>query len=52
METVRVYDSKTRKVFTMPAAELAPDMVEAKIEGIEGTVWVSISDTIASGSRC
>ena len=49
MDMVRVYDSKTKKVFTMPAVELAPNMVEAKVEGVEGTVWINVSDMAATG---
>ena len=38
-KTVRVYDPATGKVKTIPAAELAPGMVEAQVEGV-GLVWI------------
>ena len=39
-KTVRVYDSVTERVNTIPAAELAPGMVEAQVEGV-GRVWIN-----------
>ena len=39
----RVYDIETRNVYQIPDAELAPGMLQARIQGIEGTVWVDAS---------
>lgn len=41
---VRVVDMATHEVTTIPARELAPYMVEAQMEGIEGTVWLDARD--------
>jgi hypothetical protein len=49
-ETVRVYDFATGSVVTIPAAELAPGMVRARVEGIDGEVWIDGS-TLASGQH-
>jgi hypothetical protein len=38
---VRVYDFDTKEVTTIPAAELAPGMVQARIQGMEGIYWVN-----------
>jgi len=38
--SVWVYDFDTRRVTPMPARELAPGMIRARVEGIEGEVWV------------
>jgi hypothetical protein len=43
MEMVRVFDTKTKKVYTIPAAELAPGMVRANVPGIEGPVWIDMA---------
>ena len=40
MNKVRVFDIEKGEVRTMPAQELAPGMVPARVEGIEGEVWV------------
>jgi hypothetical protein len=37
---VRVFDPGSKVVRTMPAAELAPGMVAASLEGVSGVVWV------------
>ena len=37
---VNVVDMETHSVTRMPAHELTPHMVEVKMEGIEGTVWI------------
>ena len=37
---VRIYDPATSKINTIPAAELAPGMVEAQVEGV-GRVWIN-----------
>lgn len=37
---VRVYDAAAQDVVWMSAGELAPGMVEARVEGVEGLVWV------------
>jgi len=39
-EKVRVYDLQTKQLTTIPAAELAPGMVRANVQGIEGDVWI------------
>lgn len=39
--TVRTYDFDTGVITRIPARELAPGMILAKVEGIEGEVWVS-----------
>ncbi|MBC8141808.1 MAG: hypothetical protein H7Y38_10260 [Armatimonadetes bacterium] len=38
--TVPVYDIPTKKIIRIPAAELAPGMIQARINGIEEVVWV------------
>lgn len=40
METVQLYDVDSGKVVTIPAAELAPGAVRARVHGIEGIVWL------------
>jgi hypothetical protein len=47
-KTVRVYDPVTRKVNTIPAAELAPGMVQAQVEGV-GRVWINSAQVKLSG---
>ena len=42
-DMVRVYDFGTRRVTDMTARELAPGMVLTKVDGVEGEVWVEIS---------
>jgi hypothetical protein len=42
-DRVRVFDFGTEQIITMPAAELAPGMVKARLEGIEGEVWIDSS---------
>src|SRR5690348_902347 len=37
---VRYFDAETRQVVSIPAAELAPGMIRARIEGIDEPVWV------------
>ncbi len=39
-KTVRVHDAATGKIHTIPAAELAPGMVEAQVGGV-GRVWIN-----------
>jgi hypothetical protein len=39
-KTVRVYDVVTRKINTIPAAEIVPGMVEAQVDGV-GRVWIN-----------
>lgn len=39
-KTVRVHDPATGKTNVIPAAELAPGMVEAEVEGV-GRVWIN-----------
>jgi hypothetical protein len=40
---VPVYDFDTRQVHLIPAAELAPGMVRARLNGVEDEVWVDAS---------
>ena len=40
LQTVPVFDLKTKRLFTMPAVELALGMVQSNLQGIEGAVWV------------
>lgn len=40
MDMVRVYDMATKKVTTIPASELASGVIRAKVEGVEGEVWL------------
>ena len=42
-KTVNIYDLANNKILTIPAAELAPNMVEAEVEGV-GRVWISDKD--------
>lgn len=37
---VNVMDAETHAVTRVPARELAPHMVECRMEGVEGTVWM------------
>lgn len=39
-ERVRVFDFDTRRMSTIPAAELTPGMVCVRMDGVEGDVWV------------
>jgi hypothetical protein len=50
MPTVKVYDFDTQKVSEIPAAELAPGMVEAEVQGV-GRVWVSSAQGKPSDKR-
>jgi hypothetical protein len=47
-KTVRVYDLVTKRVNTIPAAELAPGMVQAQVEGV-GLVWINSATVKLSG---
>jgi hypothetical protein len=40
-EMVRVLDPATGQLTTIPARELAPGMIRATVQGIEGEVWLS-----------
>jgi hypothetical protein len=40
MSTVRVYDTKTEPLTSIPARELAPGMIRVIIEDMDGEVWV------------
>lgn len=48
MKTVHVYDFKTKKANTIPAAELAPGMVRVNLVGV-GEVYVKASDISRDG---
>lgn len=43
MDYVRIYDPKSQQTTTIPAQELPLGMVEAQVEGTEGTVWMPSS---------
>lgn len=43
MSTVQIYDLETKKVSTIPAAELAPGMIRAQIPGV-GIVFIKASE--------
>jgi hypothetical protein len=45
---VRVYDPVTRKINTIPVAELAPGMVQAQVEGV-GLVWINSAEVKGGG---
>jgi hypothetical protein len=45
---VRYYDVPARRVVQMPAAELRPGCVQARVQGIDGVVWVS-TDQVQQG---
>ena len=51
MAMVRVYDATTREVVWMATSELAPGMVEARVEGVEGLVWVERTGASPSAGR-
>jgi hypothetical protein len=51
MAMVRVYDFQTQKLSEVPAAELAPGMVEADVQGV-GRVWISSSQVRPSVKQC
>jgi len=40
-DTVRFYDFESQSVINIPRSELRPGLIQAQIEGIDGTVWVS-----------
>jgi hypothetical protein len=40
METVRFFDVDSGTVVTIPASELAAGAVQARVEGIDGVVWL------------
>lgn len=46
---VRIYDPAIRKTNIFPAAELAPGMVEAQVEGV-GRVWINSAAVKLSGN--
>jgi hypothetical protein len=46
-KTVRVHDPVTGKIHTIPAAELAPGMVEAEVKNV-GRVWIN-SEAVKGG---
>ena len=42
-KTVRIYDFDTKKTNVIPAAELAPGMLEANVAGV-GRVWIKAAE--------
>jgi hypothetical protein len=51
IERVRVFDFDTNRLTTIPAAELAPGMLRARVLGIEGEVWIDGSTEFAEEVR-
>jgi hypothetical protein len=47
-EMVSFYDVETRRVVRIPAAELRPGAVQARVQGIHGVVWV-LADRLKEG---
>jgi hypothetical protein len=47
-KTVKIYDLGHNKISTIPAAELAPNMVEADVVGV-GRVWISADEISLAG---
>lgn len=47
-KTVKIYDLAHNKISTIPAAELAPNMVEADVVGV-GRVWISADEISLAG---
>jgi hypothetical protein len=47
-KTVRIHNPATGKINTIPAAELAPGMVEAEVKGV-GRVWINSAQVKLSG---
>src|SRR5262245_9142116 len=43
-DMVRVYDPTSKTVTEMPAAQLTPNMIQAKVEGLEGVHWISVGE--------
>jgi hypothetical protein len=41
LETVPYFDAPSGRVVHIPAAELRPGVVQARVEGVEGLVWVT-----------
>jgi hypothetical protein len=39
-DTVRVYDGTTGAVTEMPVSQLAPHMIQAQVQGLEGVYWM------------
>lgn len=48
MKMVEIYDFKTKKKSTIPAAELAPGMIQAQVAGV-GLVWIAASQAKLEG---
>lgn len=47
-KTVKIYDLANNKISIIPAAELAPNMVEADVAGV-GRVWISADEISLAG---
>jgi hypothetical protein len=47
--TVRLYDFRTKQLTKIPARELAPGMVRARITGIDGEVFVDAAQVLRGG---
>jgi hypothetical protein len=47
-EMVRFFDMESRRVVHIPAAELRPGAVQARVQGIEGLVWL-LPDQLQEG---
>jgi hypothetical protein len=44
VELVRFYDSENDRIIQIPASELAPGVIEARVVGIDGLVWIDSSN--------
>lgn len=51
MELVNVYNCTTRAVTELPLEELAPGMVQCRIEGMPGTYWIKAADVKTAPAR-
>jgi hypothetical protein len=47
---VRIFDFANKSITTIPARELAPGMVQARIPGIDGEVWIEARQAISYDS--
>lgn len=50
-QTVRVLDTTTQQIITIPASELTPGMMRVHIEGVEGDVFVEAGTLETSPHR-
>jgi hypothetical protein len=48
-DLVPFYDIEAKRVIRIPRCELAPSCVEARVEGVEGIVWVRVDQVKLDG---